>query len=374
MFLGAWEGHHRSLAKAVSWRLAGSLDTLILSYLITRNFLLAGSIASAETITKIVLYYAHERAWTLVPWGKSLHAYRSLRKLHMRFRIRIVRRIVAAAGFAGGLRHLLNPARLGVIGSFLLCFVIVMSPPRFRFQPSATTGSSLPVGRNDFAANPAEASGLGTKQTAVLELSSGSDLSLEKVESTQWPAGAPLEEEQLRVEMAKRNLLNRDQAKEVQQRLVQLGYLSVSATGMWGPLSRKALRAFKADHELAADETWDEATERSLFSSSMERAEPFVGIWGVDATACSPRRNRKGFLPAVIDGDGAWAGETSCTFESKQYTAAGWSVVARCSNGHDRWTANVRLIINGDQLTWTSERGSQSYLRCQRGLGVARAL
>jgi hypothetical protein len=143
---------------------------------------------------------------------------------------------------------------------------------------------------------------------------------------------------------------------------------------VWGPLSRKALRAFKSDHDLTADENWDEVTERSLFSGDVEQAEAFVGIWGSDASACSPRLNRKGFLPAVIDGEGAWAGETFCTFERKKHTAEGWDVVAKCSNTHDRWTANVRLIINGDQLTWTSERGSVSYLRCQPGLGVARSL
>ena len=161
--------------------------------------------------------------------------------------------------------------------------------------------------------------------------------------------------------------------QSVAQRLIQLGYLSVSATGVWGPLSRKALRAFKSDHDLMADENWDEATERILFGGDVEQSETFVGIWGVDASACSPRLNRKGFLPAVIDGEGAWAGETFCAFERKKRTAGGWDVVANCSNTHDRWTANVRLIINGDQLTWTSERGSVSYLRCQPGLGVARS-
>ncbi len=160
----------------------------------------------------------------------------------------------------------------------------------------------------------------------------------------------------------------------MQQRLIQLGYLSASATGVWGPLSRKALRAFKLDHGLSADETWDESTERSLFSSDVEQAEAFVGIWAVDASACSPRLNRNGFLPAVIDRTGAWAGETFCTFERKKHTAKGWDVVANCVNTHDRWTANVRLTISGDQLTWTSERGSASYLRCQPGLGLARAL
>jgi hypothetical protein len=175
------------------------------------------------------------------------------------------------------------------------------------------------------------------------------------------------------LEPPRRSLLEHDHAKQVQQRLIQLGYLSVSATGVWGPLSRKALRAFKSDHELPADEIWDEATERSLFSGTAENAAPFVGIWGVDASACSPRLNRSGFLPAVIDSEGAWAGETFCSFRSKKRTPRGWDIVANCSNAQDRWTANVHLMLVGEQLMWTSERGSQSYLRCQPGLGVARA-
>ena len=67
-------------------------------------------------------------------------------------------------------------------------------------------------------------------------------------------------------------------------------------------------------------------------------------------------------------------GETFCAFDRKKRTASGWDVVANCSNTHDRWSANVRLTINGDQLTWTSERGSVSYHRCQPALGVARSL
>ena len=203
----------------------------------------------------------------------------------------------------------------------------------------------------------------------------GFDRDLEKAESARVLTDEALQvKEEPQRDMPKRNLFNRGHVKEVQQRLIQLGYLSVSATGMWGPLSRKALRAFKSDHDLAADEKWDEATERRLFSRDVEQAEAFVGIWGIEASACSPRLNRKGFLPAVIDGDGAWAGETLCAFVRKNRTAGGWDVVANCSNAHDRWSANVRLIINGDQLTWTSERGSVSYLRCQAGLGAARSL
>ena len=176
------------------------------------------------------------------------------------------------------------------------------------------------------------------------------------------------------IETPKRNLLDRDHAGEVQRRLVELGYLSVSATGVWGPRSREALRAFKADHDLAADDSWDEATERSLFSANVELAEPFVGIWGADASACSPQVNREGLLPAVIDGERAWAGETVCAFEKKKRTVDGWKVVASCFDGRDRWNANVRLVVNGNRLTWTSQRGSQSYVRCERRPRIVNAL
>jgi uncharacterized membrane protein len=42
----------------------------VLSLIITGSLALAGSIASVEVITKIILYYLHERAWALVPWGR----------------------------------------------------------------------------------------------------------------------------------------------------------------------------------------------------------------------------------------------------------------------------------------------------------------
>ncbi len=64
------ESHHRSIAKAVSWRATGTLDTFILSYLITGNLVFAGSIAGVETMTKIVLYYVHECIWSGFAWGR----------------------------------------------------------------------------------------------------------------------------------------------------------------------------------------------------------------------------------------------------------------------------------------------------------------
>lgn len=63
------EQHSRSLAKAISWRALGSIDTFVLSWLFTSSIKAAGAIASTEVITKILLYYFHERAWSAIPWG-----------------------------------------------------------------------------------------------------------------------------------------------------------------------------------------------------------------------------------------------------------------------------------------------------------------
>ena len=63
------EKHVRSLFKTISWRTVATLDTFIISWFITGDVALAGGIASLEVITKIALYYLHERAWVKVKWG-----------------------------------------------------------------------------------------------------------------------------------------------------------------------------------------------------------------------------------------------------------------------------------------------------------------
>ncbi len=63
------ESHKRSFVKATSWRLLGSIDTFLLSWFFTGSPKAAGAIASTEVITKIALYYFHERIWSSVHWG-----------------------------------------------------------------------------------------------------------------------------------------------------------------------------------------------------------------------------------------------------------------------------------------------------------------
>jgi uncharacterized membrane protein len=70
MFPWRPDSHARSVIKAISWRLVGSLDTFMLSFLVTGKLEYAVDIATAEALTKIALYYLHERAWRLVRWGR----------------------------------------------------------------------------------------------------------------------------------------------------------------------------------------------------------------------------------------------------------------------------------------------------------------
>jgi uncharacterized membrane protein len=61
----------RSLVKAVSWRVTGTIDTFLISWLITGQALLASGIAFTEILTKIFLFWMHERAWNKITWGKQ---------------------------------------------------------------------------------------------------------------------------------------------------------------------------------------------------------------------------------------------------------------------------------------------------------------
>jgi len=63
------ESHSRSLVKGLSWRALGSIDTFVLSWLFTSSVKAAGAIAGTEVITKVLLYYFHERVWTAIKWG-----------------------------------------------------------------------------------------------------------------------------------------------------------------------------------------------------------------------------------------------------------------------------------------------------------------
>ncbi len=59
----ATSSYKRHLAKTITWRIVGTLDTIVLSWIITGNPLTGLKIGAAEVITKMLLYYLHERVW-----------------------------------------------------------------------------------------------------------------------------------------------------------------------------------------------------------------------------------------------------------------------------------------------------------------------
>jgi uncharacterized membrane protein len=67
----AMRDHAKSAIKAVTWRIIGTLDTILISYLITGEAKIAISIGGIETLTKILLYYVHERAWENLTTSKA---------------------------------------------------------------------------------------------------------------------------------------------------------------------------------------------------------------------------------------------------------------------------------------------------------------
>ena len=73
LWLRGFEAHRRSIAKSVTWRILASTDTFLVSFILTGRIVIAGSIAGAEVLTKLALYYFHERIWAIVPYGLRQH-------------------------------------------------------------------------------------------------------------------------------------------------------------------------------------------------------------------------------------------------------------------------------------------------------------
>ena len=55
--------YKRHLLKTISWRVIGTIDTMVLSAVITGSWEMGLTIGGVEVFTKMVLYFLHERAW-----------------------------------------------------------------------------------------------------------------------------------------------------------------------------------------------------------------------------------------------------------------------------------------------------------------------
>lgn len=62
------KGVRVSAYKAITWRILGTIDTMVISYFMTGNVKIAFSIGGFEVFSKMILYFFHERAWA--KWAK----------------------------------------------------------------------------------------------------------------------------------------------------------------------------------------------------------------------------------------------------------------------------------------------------------------
>jgi uncharacterized membrane protein len=63
------ESRLRSILKTCSWRLVATSTTMVITWGATTDFTIAAWVGSVEAVSKLFLYYAHERAWQLLPRG-----------------------------------------------------------------------------------------------------------------------------------------------------------------------------------------------------------------------------------------------------------------------------------------------------------------
>jgi uncharacterized membrane protein len=72
-FAGVWvlsDSPRRSLAKTISWRITGSSATFAISYAILGDFAISSTIAAIQLTCNTLLYFAHERVWDKIRWGR----------------------------------------------------------------------------------------------------------------------------------------------------------------------------------------------------------------------------------------------------------------------------------------------------------------
>jgi hypothetical protein len=93
---------------------------------------------------------------------------------------------------------------------------------------------------------------------------------------------------------------------------------------------------------------------------------PFTGVWATNEKACRPQLNRGGYLPTIINEQGAWAGETTCAFKSTRQEGTVLVVSALCSDPQKSWRSQVRLTVAEGRLIWKSQSGTRSYVRCEQ--------
>ena len=68
---GTVDQKRRTVAKAITFRIVATFATIVIVYLLTGNLKIANTIGAFDLVSKLVIYYFHERAWEKVGWGKT---------------------------------------------------------------------------------------------------------------------------------------------------------------------------------------------------------------------------------------------------------------------------------------------------------------
>ena len=63
------ETHHRSIAKAIIWRIISTLLTISIIFIATNEATLSIGIGMIDALVSLGLYYCHERVWQGIKWG-----------------------------------------------------------------------------------------------------------------------------------------------------------------------------------------------------------------------------------------------------------------------------------------------------------------
>lgn len=59
----------RHILKTLTWRIVGTIDTILLGWLVSGNPMVGITIGSFEVVTKMILYFLHERIWYKIDFG-----------------------------------------------------------------------------------------------------------------------------------------------------------------------------------------------------------------------------------------------------------------------------------------------------------------
>ena len=64
-----YNSRKRHIVKTITWRFIGTIDTMLLAWIVTGDPLTGLKIGLAEVVTKMILYYLHERTWYTIDFG-----------------------------------------------------------------------------------------------------------------------------------------------------------------------------------------------------------------------------------------------------------------------------------------------------------------